>query len=83
MQDSRVWRILVLVGMRIARRKLQDELKISVRSNIVKAINLDMAKASRENVGSRFASSNSKRYRTGWVEGFIPLVASEPVAAND
>jgi hypothetical protein len=26
-----------------------------VRSNIVKAIKLDMAKASRENVGSRFA----------------------------
>jgi hypothetical protein len=70
-QDSRVWRILGLVGMRIARRKLQDELKINVRNNIVKANNLDMAKASRENVGSRFSEVESETAQN-WVEGVYP-----------
>ena len=72
MQDSHVWRILGLVGMRIARRKLQDELKISVRSNIVKANNLDMAKASRENVGSRFAKFKFETIHDRMGRGFHP-----------
>jgi hypothetical protein len=58
--------------MRIARRKLQDELRSACVVKSRRANNLDMAKASRENVVSRFSEFESETAQDRMGRGFYP-----------